>query len=121
MPTLRKDIILAELKKAGISKAKMGKLLGFRSRTAFYKHFEKSDIDIDLFNSIINKLSDKGINIDSSYKQSIKSGRDSIVGESGTAIDELRKLLAKAEGKAETYKELYEQALAKIKELEKKK
>lgn len=69
----------------------------------------------------IKQLEKDGITsiIDNSVKFSVKSGRDSIVGGSGADIEELRKQLAKAEGKADTYKELYEQALVKIKELEK--
>lgn len=58
MPTLRKHIATKEMKSAGISKAKMASVLGFNNREAFYKHFKKDDIDIDLFNRIINKLNE---------------------------------------------------------------
>ena len=63
MPTLRKDIATKELKNAGISKAKMARELGFKNRESFYKHFEKEDIDQDLFMRILTKLKEKGVYI----------------------------------------------------------
>ena len=77
MPTPRKDVIRDALKKSGISKARMGKELGFKSRVAFYKHFKKEDIDLNLFNRIMQKLSEKGFNIDGAVTQNYKGSSGS--------------------------------------------
>lgn len=125
MPTLRKDIVKKELKKAGISLAKMGRELGFKSRVTFYNHFEKDDIDLDLYNSIIMKLIEKGATVDESI--TVKTGKLSYIGggignrnDSGTALDDLKNQLAEASANAKTFERLYRESLLRIAELERK-
>ncbi len=93
MPTLRKDIVKRELEKAGISLARMAKELGFNNRVTFYNHFDKEDIDLDLYNSIMTKLVEKGAQFDSSVKFTVKSGRDSIIN-NGTSVEGLNAQIA---------------------------
>ena len=123
MPT-RKEIVKVWLAKMDSNLSELAELMGISKQKLSY-HFQKKDISLDLFEEISKKLKEKGINIDNSFKQSIYSGRDSIVRDSnvvysGIEIDELRRQLAKAEGKIEVYKEQLEKAQTRIAELERK-
>ena len=56
MPTNRKDAAKRRIDSLGLSAARIAKELGFNNREAFYNHFRKDEIDIELYNKIMNKL-----------------------------------------------------------------
>ena len=56
MPTNRKDTAKSRIDSLGLSAARIAKELGFNNREAFYNHFRKDEIDIELYNKIMAKL-----------------------------------------------------------------
>jgi len=66
----RKEIIRKLLKDSGIKDVKMAEMLNMTAANFSY-HFAKDDIDLDLFNQILQTLKEKkGINVESPTSQS---------------------------------------------------
>ncbi len=64
----RKEIIKVLLAKIDKNLSELAELMGISKQKLNY-HFQKDDISLDLFDKIINKLQEKGFNIDNSITQ----------------------------------------------------
>lgn len=70
----RKEIIKILLVKIDKNLSELAELMDISKQKLNY-HFQKEDIDLDLYNKIIDKLIEKGFNIDNSITQTVNGDK----------------------------------------------